>query len=49
MLTSGTHVFRVHRNNNTVIEEAEKARLQRFKEVVYEVTSGYECGLTLEG
>ena len=31
-----------------VIHEGEIASLQRFKDSVKEVTSGYECGITLE-
>ena len=35
--------------NNEVIHEGKISSLKRFKEDVKEVTSGFECGITLEG
>mmetsp|Transcript_1744 Transcript_1744/g.2728 ORF Transcript_1744/g.2728 Transcript_1744/m.2728 type:complete len:1001 (-) Transcript_1744:35-3037(-) len=57
---SNKHVFRIRRPLSTigedgrpmeeiVLDEAAKATLKHFKEKVYEVKQGFECGLTLDG
>jgi translation initiation factor IF-2 len=41
-------IIKVLRGGRTLIEGARLANLKRFKDEVREVTSGYECGITVE-
>jgi translation initiation factor IF-2 len=42
-------VYRIYRNGNVLIEDLGSAELKRFKDVVYEVGQGNECGLSFDG
>ena len=42
------YVFRIFRNGNLIADDIENAELKRFKDIVHEVESGNECGLSFD-